>query len=48
MASVGFTLLGVWLILMGLAQIINLSFAGFGLLQGILALIAGIMIVLGR
>jgi hypothetical protein len=47
-AGVGATLLGVWLILNGLAAIIGLSFRGFGLLQGILALVAGILILLGR
>ena len=47
-SSVGATLLGVWLILMGLASVIGLSFRGFGLLQGILALVAGILILLGR
>jgi hypothetical protein len=47
-SSVGITLLAVWLILMGLAQVISLSFRGFGLLQGILALVAGILILLGR
>lgn len=46
--SVGVTLLGVWLILHGLAGVIGLSFQGFGLLQGILALVAGILILLGR
>ena len=47
-ASVGTTLLGVWLILNGLAGVIGLSFTGFGLLMGILALVAGILILLGR
>ena len=47
-ASVGVTLLGVWLILHGLAGVIGLSFRGFGMLQGILALVAGILIIIGR
>jgi hypothetical protein len=42
------TLLGVWLILMGLAGVISLSFQGFPLLEGLLALAAGILILLGR
>ena len=41
-------LLGVWLILSGLINIINLSFAGLGLLMGLLALVAGILLLLGR
>jgi hypothetical protein len=47
-ASVGLSLLGVWLVLNGLAGVIGLSFQGFGLLQGVLALVAGILILLGR
>jgi hypothetical protein len=47
-SSAGFTLLAVWLIIMGLVQVINLHFAGLALLQGILALVAGILILLRR
>jgi hypothetical protein len=46
--SLGVPLLGVWLILSGLISIINLSFAGLGLLMGLLALVAGILLLLGR
>jgi hypothetical protein len=42
------TLLSVWLILQGLSSVINLHFNGLGLLLGILALVAGIMILLRR
>jgi hypothetical protein len=44
----GIALLGVWLILFGLSMVIHLSFAGFAMLQGILALVAGILILIGR
>jgi hypothetical protein len=47
-SGTGFALLGVWLIIMGLVQVINLHFSGLGLLQGVLALVAGILILLGR
>jgi hypothetical protein len=48
-SSTGIALLGIWLILTGLAHPpINLSFSGFALLQGILALVAGILILIGR
>ena len=48
-AAVGGTLLGVWLILEGLSSPpVNLSFTGFALVRGILALVAGILILLGR
>lgn len=44
----GIALLGVWLVLFGLSMVIHLSFEGFSLLQGILALVAGILILIGR
>ena len=47
-SSTGIALLGVWLILYGLSMVIHLSFAGFPLLLGILALVAGILILIGR
>jgi hypothetical protein len=47
--SVGISLLGVWLLLVGLSSPpIHLSFAGFALIQGILALVAGILILARR
>ena len=46
--SLGVPLLGVWLILSGLISIINLSFAGLGLLMGLLALVAGVLLLMGR
>jgi hypothetical protein len=47
-SGVGTTLLGVWLLLQGLIGVIDLHFSGLGLLMGVLALVAGIMILLGR
>jgi hypothetical protein len=47
-SRMGFTLLGVWLILMGLSQLILLSFAFMTPLLGVLALLAGVLIVAGR
>lgn len=46
--NLGMLLLGVWLILSGLIALLGLSFQGLPLLMGILALIAGILIVLRR
>jgi hypothetical protein len=46
--TLGVSLLGVWLILHGLAMVIGLTFAGFPMLLGILALVSGILILLGR
>ncbi|HVS64278.1 MAG TPA: hypothetical protein VMT85_12335 [Thermoanaerobaculia bacterium] len=47
-AKLGMPLLGVWLILYGLIRVLNLSFSGLGLLMGILAIVAGALILIGR
>ena len=41
-------LLALWLILTGLIPLLNLSFSGLGTVMSILALAAGILIVIGR
>jgi len=46
--NVGMLLLGIWLIVSGLVALLGLSFHGLPLLMGILALVAGILIVIGR
>jgi hypothetical protein len=46
--NVGFILLALWLILIGLTGLIGLTFAYQGQVGGILALAAGILILLGR
>jgi hypothetical protein len=46
--SVGMLLLGIYLILAGLTSLFGLSFNGIGLLMGLLALLAGILLLLGR
>ena len=46
--NVGYLLLSIYLILAGLGLLIGLSFAYFGVIQGILALLAGIFILIGR
>jgi hypothetical protein len=46
--SVGLLLLGIYLILAGLGLLIGLSFAYMRVLEGLLALIAGILILIGR
>lgn len=45
---VGMLLLGIYLILVGAQALLGLGFQGMGLLMGILALIAGILLLLGR
>lgn len=44
----GFILLAIWLILIGLRDLIGLSFNGFNIILAILAIAAGILILLGR
>jgi hypothetical protein len=41
-------LLGIWLILTGLIQLLNLSFSGLGILMAIFAIAIGVLIALGR
>jgi hypothetical protein len=44
----GLLLLAAWLILTGLVPLLNLSFSGLGTVMSILAVVAGILIVVGR
>jgi len=46
--NVGMLLLGIWLILTGLLQIASISIAGIGIIMALLAIIAGILILMGR
>ena len=46
--NIGMILLAIWLILSGLIPLLNLSFSGLGMLMAILAIAAGVLILLGR
>jgi len=46
--NLGMLLLAVWLILTGLIPLLNLSFSGLGTVMAILAVAAGVLIVVGR
>ena len=46
--NVGMLLLAVWLILTGLIPLLNFSFSGLGAVMAILAIAAGVFIILGR
>jgi hypothetical protein len=46
--NLGLLLLAIWLILTGLIALLGLSFQGLGIIMGILALAAGILILIGR
>lgn len=42
---IGFKLLSVWLIMEGLIQLFSLHFNGIGIVMGIIALVAGVLII---
>lgn len=46
--NVGMLLLAAWLILTGLVPLLNLSFSGLGTVMAILAIAAGVLIVVSR
>ena len=46
--SVVMLLLGIYLILAGLTSLFGLSFNGLGLIMGLLALLAGVLLIAGR
>jgi hypothetical protein len=46
--KLGHLLLGIWLVLTGLVPLLNLSFAGLGLMMGLLAIVAGALILVDR
>jgi len=41
-------LLAVWLVMTGVIPLLNLSFSGLGTVMAILAIAAGVLIVVGR
>lgn len=46
--SLGIKLLGIFLILYGLIQLLGLSFVYMNVVMGVLALVAGILLLVGR
>ena len=46
--NIGMVLLSIWLILTGLIALLGLSFAGLPVIMAILAIAAGVFILLGR
>jgi hypothetical protein len=46
--NLGMLLLAIWLILSGLIALLGLSFDGLSVLMGLLALVAGLLILFGR
>jgi hypothetical protein len=41
-------LLGIWLVLTGLIPLLNFGFSGMGTVMAILAIAAGVLILVGR
>ena len=46
--NLGFLLLAIWLILTGLLAVFNVTFDGQTIIMGILALAAGVLILINR
>jgi hypothetical protein len=46
--QLGFLLLGIWLVVYGLSQVVSLHFSGLPILLGILALASGVLLILRR
>jgi hypothetical protein len=46
--NIGMLLLSIWLILTGLIPVLNLSFSGLGTAMAVLAVAAGVLILIGR
>ena len=46
--NLGMLLLAIWLIVYGAIQLLSLTFANIGVIMGILALAAGILLLIGR
>ena len=44
----GILLLGIWLILSGLLPFLHLGFSGLGVIMQVLAIAAGVLLLLGR
>jgi hypothetical protein len=46
--SIGFVLLGVWLIITGIIPLLHLSFTGLSTIMAVVAIAAGSLIIVGR
>jgi hypothetical protein len=46
--NLGMLLLALWLVMTGLIPLLNFSFSGLGTVMAILAIAAGVLIVVGR
>ena len=46
--NLGMLLLGIWLIISGLVPLLGLSVSGLGTILAVLAVVAGLLILVGR
>ncbi len=46
--NIGIILTGIWLLLTGLLNILNIYITNFSLLMGLLAVAAGVLLLLGK
>ena len=46
--NLGMLLLGIWLILTGLLQVVSVSIPGIDVIMAVLAIVAGVLIVMDR
>ncbi|MHC1759279.1 MAG: hypothetical protein AB9917_07190 [Negativicutes bacterium] len=46
--NLGMLLLGIWLIVTGLTQVVNVPIPSIGIIRAMLAIAAGVLILLGR
>jgi hypothetical protein len=46
--NLGMLCLGIWLIMTGLIPLLHLNFEGLSLIMAILAVVSGVLILLGR
>jgi len=46
--NLGLKLMATWLIISGIIPLVNLQFAGLGVIMSILAVVAGVLIIIER
>ncbi len=47
-SSIGMWLLAIWLVVTGLIPLLNLNFSGLGTVMALLAIAAGVLLVIGK
>ena len=47
-SNLGMLLLGIWLVLLGALPLLNISFQGQGVILNVLAIVAGVLILINK